>query len=308
MIGAALQLGGMPVPRGGGVALVDALAAIVREAGGELRTEAKVERVLVSDGRATAVRLVDGEVIGAERAIVAGVTPTQLYGRLLAAGTRRAGARGGGPLPLRASPGCRSISRSRSRRAWRGDERLGRTAIVHVTPGLDGVSRAVNEASGACSRPRRRSSAASRWPSTPPAAPADAWMLWIQLQELPQRPVEATRPVSSTSATGPGREELREAYADRIVERLARHLENVESAALGRVVLSPADLASLNVNLGARRHLRGLVRARPEPALAAAAPGARARERRSTVSFTSAPAPIPARASGQAPGISWRRS
>src|SRR5207253_1159520 len=29
---------------------------------------------------------------------------------------------------------------------WEGDERLGRTAIVHLTPGLDGVSRAVNEA------------------------------------------------------------------------------------------------------------------------------------------------------------------
>ena len=29
---------------------------------------------------------------------------------------------------------------------WEGDERLGKTAILHVTPGLDGVSRAVNEA------------------------------------------------------------------------------------------------------------------------------------------------------------------
>ena len=29
---------------------------------------------------------------------------------------------------------------------WEGDERLGGTAIVHLTPGLDGVSRAVNEA------------------------------------------------------------------------------------------------------------------------------------------------------------------
>ena len=29
---------------------------------------------------------------------------------------------------------------------WEGDERLGKTAIVHLTPGLDGVSRAVNEA------------------------------------------------------------------------------------------------------------------------------------------------------------------
>ena len=63
VIGAALQLGGMPVPKGGGVRLVDALAAIVREAGGDLRTDAEVERILVSDGRATAVRLVDGEAL-----------------------------------------------------------------------------------------------------------------------------------------------------------------------------------------------------------------------------------------------------
>ena len=29
---------------------------------------------------------------------------------------------------------------------WRGDERLARTPLLHLTPGLDGVSRAVNEA------------------------------------------------------------------------------------------------------------------------------------------------------------------
>ena len=38
VIAAALQLGGMPVPRGGGSVLVDALAGIVRDAGGETRT------------------------------------------------------------------------------------------------------------------------------------------------------------------------------------------------------------------------------------------------------------------------------
>ena len=42
-----------------------ALATIVRDAGGELRTEADVERILVSEGRATAVRLADGETIAA---------------------------------------------------------------------------------------------------------------------------------------------------------------------------------------------------------------------------------------------------
>ena len=50
VIACALQLGGMPVPKGGGASLVEALAAIVRDAGGELRTEADVERIVVADG------------------------------------------------------------------------------------------------------------------------------------------------------------------------------------------------------------------------------------------------------------------
>ena len=86
VIACALQLGGMPVPKGGGVVLVDGLAGIVRDAGGEVRTGADVERVLVSGGKATAVRLAGGETIRAERAVVASVTPTQLYGQLLGAG------------------------------------------------------------------------------------------------------------------------------------------------------------------------------------------------------------------------------
>jgi phytoene dehydrogenase-like protein len=84
VIACALQLGGMPVPKGGGVALVEALAGIVREGGGELRTDADVDRVLLSSGRAYGVRLAGGERVYASRAVIAGVTPTQLYGRLLA--------------------------------------------------------------------------------------------------------------------------------------------------------------------------------------------------------------------------------
>jgi phytoene dehydrogenase-like protein len=248
VIGASLQLGGMPVPRGGGVSLVEALAAIVREAGGELRTEAEVERILVSDGRATAVRLVDGEVIGAERAIVAGVTPTQLYGRLLAEGDA--------PEPVRAAAaryryglaGMQIHLALKEPPRWRGDERLGRTAIVHVTPGLDGVSRAVNEATRGLLPAEATIVCGQPMAVDPSRGPADGWIVWVQLQELPQRPVgDAAGELDVGDGTWT--EELREAYADRIVARLSGHLENVESAALGRVVLSPVDLAALNVNL-----------------------------------------------------------
>src|SRR5207245_9969280 len=63
VIGVAIELGGMPVPRGAGVKLVEALAGIVRDAGGACETERTVERVLVTDGRATGVRTADGEEI-----------------------------------------------------------------------------------------------------------------------------------------------------------------------------------------------------------------------------------------------------
>jgi phytoene dehydrogenase-like protein len=42
---------------------------------------------------------------------------------------------------------------------------------------------------------------------------------------------------------------LKERYANRIQARLAQHIPNLESSLLQRVVLSPADLERMNVNL-----------------------------------------------------------
>ena len=44
-------------------------------------------------------------------------------------------------------------------------------------------------------------------------------------------------------------EELREAYADRIVARLGDSIENLGSATLRRIALSPVDLEAINPNL-----------------------------------------------------------
>jgi phytoene dehydrogenase-like protein len=44
-------------------------------------------------------------------------------------------------------------------------------------------------------------------------------------------------------------EELREAYADRIVGRLGESIENLGSATLRRIALSPVDLEALDPNL-----------------------------------------------------------
>jgi phytoene dehydrogenase-like protein len=249
VIACALQLGGMPVPRGGGVVLVDALAAIVRDAGGEVRTGAEVERVLVSDGKATAVRLLDGETIRAERAVVASVTPTQLYGTLLGAGDAPPNVVGAASR-YRYGRGEMQIHVAMSEPPdWYGDERLGRTAIVHVTPGLDGVSRAVNEAERGLLPTEATIVCGQPMAVDPSRAPAGSWIVWIQLQELPAGRVSGDSAGEIDVGDGSWSETLREAYADRITARLGRHVRNLERATIRRVTLSPADIAALNVNL-----------------------------------------------------------
>lgn len=249
VIACALQLGGMPVPRGGGVVLVDALAGIVRDAGGEVRTGAEVERILVSDGTATAVRLAEGETIRAERAVIASVTPTQLYGALLAEGevpaevTRAAGRYRYGRAEMQIHIAMNEPP------DWYGDDRLARTPIVHVTPGLDGVSRAVNEAERGLLPAEATIVCGQPMAVDPSRAPDGSWIVWIQLQELPAGRVKGDALGEIDTGDGTWTEELREAYADRITARLGRHLRNLEHATIGRVALSPADISAMNVNL-----------------------------------------------------------
>ena len=249
VIACALQLGGMPVPKGGGIVLVEALADIVREAGGEVRTATDVEQVLVADGAATAVRLADGETIQARRAVVASVTPTQLYGRFLHAGEvpRQVG---GAATRYRYGRGAMQIHFAlREPPDWYGDERLGHTAIVHVTPGLDGVSRAVNEAERGLLPAEATIVCGQPMAVDPSRGPEGAWIVWVQLQELPAGRVKGDAAGEIDVADGSWSEALREAYADRIAARLGRHLRNLESATIRRVAFSPADIAELNVNL-----------------------------------------------------------
>ena len=78
VIAVAVQEGGMPIPRGGGAKLADALVSYIRAQGGTCETGAHVERV--SSG---GVRTADGRKLTAERAVICNVTPTQLYAELL---------------------------------------------------------------------------------------------------------------------------------------------------------------------------------------------------------------------------------
>ena len=251
VIACAVQLGGMPVPVGGGEKLVDALAGVVRDAGGELRTEAHVTGITVSAGRATGVVLTDGEVVGAARAVIAGVTPTQLYRSLLRAGDVPDDVRSAAEGYRYGRAGMQIHIAMDEPPRWKGPdaERLSRTAIVHVTPGLDGVSRAVNEAERGLLPTQATIVAGQPCAVDPSRAPEGKWIVWIQLQELPAGTVKGDAAGEIDVGDGTWTESLREAYADRIVARLGESIENLASATVRRIALSPADLEGLNCNL-----------------------------------------------------------
>jgi phytoene dehydrogenase-like protein len=248
VIAVAVQEGGMPVPRGGGAKLAEALVQLIRDRGGVCETDRDVERVLVRSGRAVGVRLTDGETIEAEQAVVASVTPTQLHERLLA----------DTDVPGPIAEGARRFRYGRSEMQihyalsepprWNGDERLGQAAIVHVTPGLDGVSRAVNEAERGLLPAEATIVVGQPLTIDPSRAPADKGVLWIQLQELPWR-IKGDASGAHYYGNGEWTDAQREHYADRIQARLAQHIPNLESSILKRVALGPHDLQRANVNL-----------------------------------------------------------
>ena len=238
---------GLPVVRGGSSRFTEAFVRLVEDYGGAVRCGTEVERIVVSSGRAVGV-IAGAEEIRARRAVIANTTPTQLYGRLLSgapvppavraqADRYRYGRRSGTQVHLALSEPPR----------WRGDPRLAGAAIVHVTDGMDAVSRACAQAAAGLLPDRPTIVCGQPTVADPSRAPTGAALLWIQLQEVPPRPVgDAAGEIDVGDGTWTP--ELADAYADRVVAALAERIENLSSTTVGRAVISPAELERRNPN------------------------------------------------------------
>src|SRR5262245_23717922 len=144
VIAFALEAAGAPIVKGGAKNLLSAFEALIKERGGEIRTEADVASVIVEGGRATGVSLTSGETVRATKSVICSVTPTQLYERLLGKAAPEADV--AATKKYRYGKGNFQIHYALDRPpAWR-DAALGEVALLHLTSGLDGVSKACNEA------------------------------------------------------------------------------------------------------------------------------------------------------------------
>lgn len=188
------------------------------------------------------------DTTAATRAIVCNVTPRQLYTRLLdeqhvpARIVDRARRFRHGRADMQIHLALREPSR------WRTPE-LDEVPILHLTPGLDAVSRAVNAAERGLLPSEPTIVVGQPSVADPSRGPAGKGILWVQILELPSRIKGDEAGQIRVPANGGWTEAVREAYADRILDRMARHIRDLQSNILARATLSPADLESLNINL-----------------------------------------------------------
>jgi phytoene dehydrogenase-like protein len=245
-----LERAGSPVVQGGGARLVEGFTRIVERGGGVVKNQRDVARVAVKRGAAAGVIASDGQTIHADTAVVANVTPTQLYGRLLADEVLSDSVRAEA-MAFRYGLGQMQIHLALDELPRWPDSALSRVGMLHVTAGLDAVSQAINEAERGLLPAQATITVAQPVSVDPARAPRGKWIFWIQLQELPRDGMLRgdALGVLSVPPDGCWTEVLREAYADRIIERLCALIPNLRGSIVGRSVISPADLAALNVNL-----------------------------------------------------------
>jgi phytoene dehydrogenase-like protein len=244
------QRAGMAIVEGGASRMVDALVAMLRARGGELRTSAEVTAIEARGGRAEAVVLAGGERIAAQRALIASVAPAALA-RLLRAGGGEAAA----PAKLRAQargfqngPGTMMIHLALDGPVpWRAGSDLADFAYVHVAPYLDDLARTYTAAMTG-RLPAEPLLVVGQTSSVDPTrAPAGQHVLWVQVRALPARP---SGDEAGELDVGDGSwDALGERYAARVLDKLESYAPGLRTLIRAQTVLTPADLERANPNL-----------------------------------------------------------
>lgn len=241
----ALEAAGAPIAEGGAGRAAAALKGLIEERGGIVRTGAHVERILVRDGRAAGVRLAGGEEISAGTSLVASVAPSQLYGSLLGEDA---------PQALREAAKSFRHGRGNFQLHYALDAApdwiapgLEKVALVHLTDGIDAVSKSHNEATRGLLPETPTLCVGQPAALDPTRCPEGKAILWIQVPDAPRFPKGDAG--GGIATTGRWDEATRENFADRIEEILARHIRNFSAVKLVRRAYSPADLEAINVNL-----------------------------------------------------------
>jgi phytoene dehydrogenase-like protein len=218
--------------RGGMGTVSEAIAASARSQGATIRTGVPVERILVKDGRAAGVVLKGGEEIRA-KVIASGVDPKLTFLRLIderelepafVESIRRFRCEGTSlkmNLALSGLPDFKALP---------GTPGPQHGATMHICPSIEYVERAWDDAK--YGSPSRSPLLELTIPTMydPSLAPEGKHIMGIFLQYAPYTLRESTW------------DQLREPFADRVIDLIEEYAPNIRSIVLDRQVLTPLDL------------------------------------------------------------------
>jgi phytoene dehydrogenase-like protein len=236
---------GMSIVEGGASRMIDALAGVLGDHGGEVRTGATVRRILTDATRAIGVELASGERFAASRAVVASVTPQALYDGMLAdaavpRAVRRAAAR------YRFGPGTMMIHLALSAPPrWAAGGDLGEFAYVHIAPYVEDLAETYTAASNGLLPKSPLLIVGQSSAVDPTRAPEGRAVLWVQVRAQPAEiRGDAAGEIAARDWT-----EAAEPYADRVMAKLSQYAPGIEDLVLQRAVLTPRDLEAHDPNL-----------------------------------------------------------
>jgi phytoene dehydrogenase-like protein len=244
----SLMAGGMALAEGGSEMLPKALVKLLEDRGGKVVCNASVERIVVKNGRAEAVRVAGGEEYDVGGVVVASVNPDQLYLRLLA--------REDVPAPLvrqaerfRYGRGCVQVQLALASPLQWADERLSKTGQLHLTSGLPAIATSITQALNGYLPSDPPISLDMPTVLDPSRAPEGRAIARLQVLEVPTR-VKADAAGTVDVGDGAWTEDLKNRFADRLIDILSRHVPGVRETILARHILSPAEIAAYNPNCG----------------------------------------------------------
>lgn len=252
VIGFAIEAAGCPIVKGGAENLLQAFERLIRDQGGEIITGKDVSQIETDrSGKAAGVRCADGKIFKARHGVIASVTPHQLYDRLLEAQKPSLGPEiEQGLAAYRYGKGNMQIHYAlKAPPRWKHGEDLGKVALLHLTPGLDGVSRSANEAERGLLPAEPTVCVGQSTALDPSRAPEGSAILWLQLPDTPRHIKGDAAGLLDCPADGHWTDALREAFADRVETMLRAHIQNFDEIVLDRRCYAPSDLETMNVNL-----------------------------------------------------------
>jgi phytoene dehydrogenase-like protein len=236
------QGSGMALGRGGADTIITALTRAIVAAGGEVRLGAPVQSITIEGGSTKGVVLAGGERIEATRAVIANLHPRVLFGKLVTAASaaeQRLARFRPGPATMMIHLALDDLP------AWSAGAELRRFAYVHLAPSLAAMAKTYTDALDGLLPAEPALVVGQPTAIDPSRAPAGKHVLWVQVRVLPSR----IRGDAAGSIAGRDWDEVKEAYADRVIGIIEGYAPGFAANILGRTVLSPVDLERDNPNL-----------------------------------------------------------